>query len=190
MCEFLCGLCGVNFDNLEKVDASEAEQKLRTKAPGILSQDEHLELAYKLRSQKLFFTPKRILLKYKRKVTMLPYTSVGMFEVQPPIGSMDVDFEVRLVCKAGRELSFVTRDFSAKKADILEVLGLLNKNVLPSIDPFGIADQVIGANIPPPTMPDTEGLINFLRGDARELDQQGMEMIMKPFLHPHEKVRL
>ena len=110
------------FDNFETVDAAEAEAKMRSKAPGVLPDNEHLIMAFKLRNYKLMFTPYRILTKDSSVINMdaheynsLPYRNVAAFSVCTA-GSLDPDTELEIYSKnTSDKISLIKKDFKKKK---------------------------------------------------------------------------
>ena len=59
----------MNFNNAEPIDLKDAEKDLKKDYPGLLLQDEHIELAFKTTRDKFFFTSHRILIRDKHGIT-------------------------------------------------------------------------------------------------------------------------
>merc|ERR1711962_1716174 len=125
------------FDNYETIDPAEAEAKMREKAPGVLPDNEHLIMAFKLRNYKLMFTLYRIITKGSSCLNLdaheynsLPYRNVAAFSVCTA-GTLDPDTELEIYTK----ISLIKKDFKKKKVDLFAILHLLNQYVLGAQDP-------------------------------------------------------
>ena len=59
----------MNFNNAEPIDAKDAEKDLKKDYPGLLLQDERIDLAFKATRDKFFFTSHRILIRDKHGIT-------------------------------------------------------------------------------------------------------------------------
>ena len=187
------------FDNFETLDPAEAEAKMRAKAPGVLPDDEHLLLAFKLRNHKLMFTPYRILLKDSSVVNMaaheynsLPYRNIAGYAVCTA-GHLDSDTELYLYTKSSaRKITLIQKDFKRKDVDLFSIMRLLNQYVLWSQDPFGLGvpDEMLGADMPTPSEPSEQGITDYLGGNATELDPEQVQGMMQDFLIPNEIVRI
>ena len=59
----------MNFNNAEPYSVEEATQKLTSDCPGLLIQDERIDMAFKSIRDKFFFTTHRILVKDKHGIT-------------------------------------------------------------------------------------------------------------------------
>ena len=74
---------------------------------------------------------------------------------------MDSDTELCIYTKSTAEkISLIKKDFKKKKVDLFAIMHLLNYYVLGAQDPFGmgIADDKLGADIPPPVEPDVQSV--------------------------------
>ena len=132
------------FDNAYAVDASEAEEKIRTKYPHLLHRDEKVVLAFTDRGgkgrDKEFFTSHRIVIKdgkgvgSKRKNYLsIPYEAILAFSVQSA-GMMDDDSELTVWSSAHPKISI---DFSKANVDIFQIYQFLNTQIA-----FNIAHAV------------------------------------------------
>ena len=59
----------MNFNNAEPIEAKDAEKDLKKDYPGLLLQDECIDLAFKATRDKFFFTSHRILIRDKHGIT-------------------------------------------------------------------------------------------------------------------------
>ena len=59
----------MNFNNAEPIEAKDAEKDLKKDYPGLLLQDERIDLAFKATRDKFFFTSHRILIRDKHGIT-------------------------------------------------------------------------------------------------------------------------
>ena len=59
----------MNFNNAEPIDAKDAEKDLKKDYPGLLLQEECIDLAFKATRDKFFFTSHRILIRDKHGIT-------------------------------------------------------------------------------------------------------------------------
>ena len=189
------------FDNAYQVDASEAEEKIRSKYPSLLHEDETIERAFTDRGgkgrDKEFFTSHRILIKdgkgvgSKRKNYLsLPYSTLTAFSVQSSSALIDDDTELNIWSLAYPKLSI---DFSKSNVDIFQVYQYLNakcewtqtRGTQDAIDPT------------PPGMDKKQttagNIIDWLGDNAKQIDAKEVERIFKeeyPILLANEKVEL
>jgi hypothetical protein len=82
--------CCFTFHDYTEIPVPEAQRSLRDKAKGILGPTEQLELAFKCRNHKLYFTRQRIVIKsssilalHAHNYTTIPYDSIACFAVKP-----------------------------------------------------------------------------------------------------------
>ena len=59
----------MNFNNAEPIDSKDVEKDLRDDCPGLLLQDERIDMAFKAIRDKFFFTSHRILIRDKHGIT-------------------------------------------------------------------------------------------------------------------------
>eukprot|EP00934_Nitzschia_sp_Nitz4_P001229 Nitzschia sp. Nitz4//scaffold122_size67431//29226//31869//NITZ4_006084-RA/size67431-augustus-gene-0.56-mRNA-1//-1//CDS//3329534400//1229//frame0 len=189
------------FDNAYKVDAQEAESKLRSKYPHLLHANETVELAFKDRGgkgrDKEYFTSHRILIKdgkgigSKRKnYQSIPYDTILAFSVQSAGSLLDEDCEL-YVWSSG--VPVVSIDFSSSNVDIFQIYQLLNVKVPWSTD-RGTSDYV--DPVPPniDVQQTTAGnIIDWLGDNAKQVDAGEIETHFKtefPILLEDEKVEI
>lgn len=189
------------FDNAYKVDAKEAEQKLRSKYPLLLHETESIELAFTDRGgkgrDKEFLTSHRILIKdgkgigSKRKnYKSIPYDTILAFSVQSAGSLVDKDSEL---CVWSSGVQKISIDFSAANVDIFQIYQFLNMKVRWSVD-RGTADYVDPV---PPNMDQKQttagNIIDWLGDNAKQVDAQEVETHFKtdfPILLDDEKVEI
>ena len=189
------------FDNNYKVDAKEAEGRMRSKYPHLLHENETIELAFKDRGgkgrDKEYFTSHRILIKdgkgvgSKRKNYLsIPYSSIRAFSVQSAGALLDDDSELNIYSTA---MSKVSIDFSAANVDIFQIYQLLNAKIPWSQD-RGTQDYVDPV---PPNMDQKQSklgsIVDWLGDNAMQVDAGEVEKRFKtefPILLEDEKVEL
>lgn len=189
------------FDNTYKVDAKEAEDRMRSKYPILLHEKETIELAFKDRGgkgrDKEYFTSHRILIKdgkgvgNKRKNYLsIPYSSIRAFSVQTAGALLDEDCELNIYSSA---MSAVSINFSASNVDIFQIYQLLNAKIPWSQD-RGTSDYVDPV---PPRMDKKQttagNILDWFGDNASQVDAQEVETRFKtefPILLEDEKVEL
>ena len=189
------------FDNNYKVDAKEAEGRMRSKYPLLLHENETIELAFKDRGgkgrDKEYFTSHRILIKdgkgvgSKRKNYLsIPYSSIRAFSVQSAGALLDDGTELNIYSTA---MSKVSIDFSAANVDIFQIYQLLNAKIPWSQD-RGTQDYVDPV---PPNMDQKQSklgsIVDWLGDNAMQVDAGEVEKRFKtefPILLEDEKVEL
>ena len=189
------------FDNAYKVDAKEAEDRMRSKYPHLLHENETVELAFKDRGgkgrDKEYFTSHRILIKdgkgigSKRKNYLsIPYATIQAFSVQSAGALLDDDSVLTIYSSAVQRVSI---DFSAANVDIFQIYQLLNAKIPWSQD-RGASDYVDPV---PPNLDQKQttagNIIDWLGDNAKQVDAQEVEIHFKtvfPILLEDEKVEL
>lgn len=189
------------FDNAYKVDAKEAESRMRSKYPHLLNEKETIDLAFKDRGgkgrDKEYFTSHRILIKdgkgfgSKRKNYLsIPYDKIRAFSIQTSGALLDDDCELNIYTSSH---SMVSMDFSATNVDMFQIHALLNVKIPWSQD-RGTSDYVDPV---PPHMDQKQtkagNVIDWLGDNAKQVDAQEVETHFKtdfPILLEDEKVEL
>ena len=189
------------FDNTYKVDAKEAEDRMRSKYPHLLHENETIELAFKDRGgkgrDKEYFTSHRILIKdgkgvgSKRKDYLsVPYSSIRAFSVQSAGALLDEDTELYIYSSA---MSMVSISFSLANVDIFQIYQVLNAKIPWSQD-RSTQDYVDPV---PPNMDQKQSkagsIIDWLGDNAMQVDATEVEKRFKtefPILLADEKVEL
>jgi hypothetical protein len=173
------------FDNAYKVDAAEAEQKIRDKYPKLLHPEERVELAFRDRGgkgrDKEYFTSHRILIKEgkgigsKRKnYVSIFYSKIQAWSVQTA-GTLDGDVELQ-VWSTGirwRKINFATSN-----VDIFQLQQVMNSKVGMAVLEARCTKDKIDA-IKPAHLSQKQtaagNLIDFLGDNAKEVDAKKVE---------------
>ena len=92
----------MGFNNAEPISKEEAESHLKEDCPGLLLQDERVEMGFKATRDKYYFTTHRVLIEDKHGITgkrteykSCPYHSIKAFSVETS-GSFDSDVELKV----------------------------------------------------------------------------------------------
>ena len=185
-----------SINNAEPLPIEEAAQKLKDDHPGLLLEDERVDIAFKAIRDEYYFTSHRILVVDKQGVTgkkveykSCPYHSIKAFSCQTA-GSFDADTELKIY---GASMD-VNIDFNKKKFDILEIQKYLGGHVF--VDSF---QDLLAYNEPtayPTDIKKEEGkvnkLIDNLAGDSVRLQEEVVQGEMQSIgaLVPNEMVKL
>ena len=120
-----------SYNNAEPISHEEAAKRLTEDCPGLLLQDERIDMGFKAIRDEYYFTSHRILIVDKQGVTgkkteykSCPYHSIKAFSVETS-GSLDSDSELK-VYGGSLDLSI---DFDKKKVDIFEIQKYLSGHV-------------------------------------------------------------
>lgn len=170
-------------NNAIQVDAVEAEAKLRETVPGLLLDDEQLEMSFKMERDHFYFTSIRVLFRDKKNVTgkkvnylSLPYNSIKAFSVETG-GNLDTDTELRLWSPGVGRTKF---DFVKGRADIFEIHAFFNRKVLFGNCWNNLVDvQAVSTPQVETTTGSMDEFLNWLGGDATEVDAAYVENQLK-----------
>ena len=186
----------MGFNNAEPISKEEAESHLKEDCPGLLLQDERVEMGFKATRDKYYFTTHRVLIEDKHGITgkrteykSCPYHSIKAFSVETS-GSFDSDVELK-VYGGSLDLSI---DFDKKKVNIFDIQTYLSRHVF--VD--SIHDLLAySAPSPQETKLEADGgkankLLDYLAGDSVRLEEHVVEAELKCIgaLVPNEMVKL
>jgi hypothetical protein len=192
-------------NNSYSVEAAEAEQKLRSKEPKLLHEEETLELAFKSAfdpRDKSYLTSHRILLKdgkgisgKRKNFKSIPYSSIQAFSVETAGGGLDRDTEMKVWNSACGEIKI---EFGKGQVDLFAVQQFLNVKVFQNFVPPHPQEgyyHVQTSNQPVSTS-EAKGLdsiFDWLGDNAREYNAKEVEDRFKteyPVLMSDETVEL
>lgn len=170
-------------DNKE-IDAREAEENFRAEHP-ILQADEHIDLAFKVGRDKLFFTDRRVLSRDKEGLTgtklkykSVPYSGIRAFAVQTAGAYLDNDSEVLMWTELpGLGASgCIEKHFLKDQADVFQIQSYLCGKVMgtaPGPERL-FAEQPPIAEKPPDATGDVFAWLgnDAAQVDATEIDRQ------------------
>ena len=143
----------MGFNNAEPISKEEAQSHLKEDCPGLLLQDERVDMGFKAMRDKYYFTSHRVLVEDKHGITgkrteykSCPYHSIKAFSVETA-GSMDSDNELKIY---GGSLD-LSIDFDKKKVDIIEIQKYLSGHIF--VDSI---QDLLAYNAPSPQKTTTE----------------------------------
>lgn len=198
-------------DNSYGVAAAEAEEKLRSKEPLLLHENESIQLAFKSAfdpRDKSYLTSHRVLIKdgkgigHKRKNFLsIPYTSIDAFSVETAgSGILDHDCELKVWTSAFGQSKLC---FGKEEVDIFSIQQFMNANVLPrhnseyplkgTTDEIMFVDEYTAVKQSSTSKSGTGGIFDWLGNNAKECNAQDFETVLKekfPVLLAEEKVEL
>ena len=168
-----------SYNNAEPISHEEAAKRLTEDCPGLLLQDERIDMGFKAIRDEYYFTSHRILIVDKQGVTgkkteykSCPYHSIKAFSVETS-GSLDSDSELK-VYGGSLDLSI---DFDKKKVDIFEIQKYLSGHVF--VDSL---HDLLAYDAPSPqkTSVESQGgkankLLDYISGDSVRLEEDKVE---------------
>merc|ERR1712038_1859505 len=171
-------------------------KRLREECPGLLLQNEQIDLAFKAIRDKFFFTSHRILIEDKHGITgkrteykSCPYHSIEAFSVETS-GSFDSDVELKVY---GGSLD-MSIDFDKEKVNIFDIQKYLSGHIF-----VDSVEELLAYNAtnPQKTFTGNQGgssakLMDYLAGDSIKLDESVVESELNAIgaLVPNEKIKL